>query len=71
MGLILDRDLEDLQAVERRIGDVLQSTGVNDKRDVPAGQHATVQSRVQITEVQTGRDLRDPHGDLQDHVQNQ
>lgn len=64
--LVLDRDVEDLQAVQRRVGHVLQPAGIDDECDVPAGEDAEVQSRVQTAEVQTRTDLRDPgHDPLQ------
>lgn len=66
MRLVLDGDVKDLQAVQLRVGNMLESAGVNDEGDVSAGQHADVQSRVQISEEEAGRDLRDPHDQLQE-----
>lgn len=65
MRLVLDGDMEHLQAVQLRVGHVLQPAGVNDERDVPAGQDAEVQSRVQTAEIQTGTHLRHRHHLLQ------
>ncbi len=68
MRLILDGDVDDLQAVQLRVRHVLQPAGVNDERDVPAGEDAGAQSRVQTAEEQTGRHLRDRHHHLQDRT---
>lgn len=67
--VILDKDVEDLQAFQLRVRHVVQSAGVNDQSDVPAGQHPEVQSRVQTAEVQTRTDLSHRHVHLQDKTE--
>lgn len=66
MRLVLDGDVEHLQTIQLRVGNVLEPTGVDDESDISAGQHAGVQSRVQISEEEAGRDPRDPHDPLQE-----
>lgn len=58
MWLVLDRDRQDLQAIQLRVGHALQPAGVDNERDVPAGEDAAVQSRIQTAQVQTGTHLR-------------
>lgn len=61
MRLVLDGDTKDTQAVHSWIGHALDATGVDDQRDVPAGQNALFQSRVQTTEEQSRANWRDRH----------
>lgn len=66
VGSIRHRDRQNLEQVQLRVRHLLQPTGVDDERDVPAGQDAAVQSCIQTAEVQTGAHLGHWHRPLLD-----